>query len=118
MIINIETTDFKFKELFIKKLENLEILLDLNKSDPIKAIQNLKKIYNIYHHYLVKKNKLENKRENQKGFLDKNIENDNIPSSQILISKKEFSQLNIKNKYYLNFILKNILKIFHPFELF
>ena len=103
MIINIETTDFKFKELFIKKLENLEILLDLNKSDPIKAIQNLKKIYNIYHHYLVKKNKLENKRENQKGFLDKNIENDNIPSSQILISKKEFSQLNIKNKYYIIF---------------
>ena len=105
MTINTKNDDFKFDETFIKKLDNLEIILHFYKNDPIKAIHDLNKLYYNYQQYTIKKNKKEVKEINKKGFgkiyYDKNKKNNlyNIPKNQIIINKNQIRNLNITKKY-------------------
>ena len=107
MTINTKTNDFQFDKMFAEKLENLDIILKLYKISPIKALQNLIKLYNSYQSYITKKSKNEameiSKRNNKKHFELQKNELDNIPKNQMIIDKKGIKYLNITNKYYIIF---------------
>ena len=47
MILNIKDIDFEFKQVFLNKIENLIIILELYKSNPLTLIQDLKYMMNI-----------------------------------------------------------------------
>ena len=105
MTINTKTNDFQFDKMFAEKLENLDIILKLYKISPIKALQNLIKLYNSYQSYITKKSKNEameiSKRNNKKHFDLQKKELDNIPKNQMIIDKNGIKYLNITNKYYI-----------------
>ena len=72
MIINTKNDDFNFINTFSQKIENLEIILQIYKSDPLKSIKNLNSIYNNYQQYLISKNKnksIDIKKKNLKIYL-------------------------------------------------
>ena len=91
MILNLKDKDFDFKQVFVKKLENLQIILELYKSNPLTAIQNLNKIYNEYNKHISgnKKNNINN---------DKNLKEMEIPKNQN-ITIKDINKLNIDHKF-------------------
>ena len=104
MIINTKSDGFDFKSIFSRKIENLEIILELYKSSPLEAIQNLNSIYNEYNQYLINKNKSaminSNKKNlNKKNALEEEKDIDEIPKNKQLISIKDINRLNINNKY-------------------
>ena len=103
-IINTKTDEFDFKATFSKKIENLEIILELYKSNPLESIQNLNGIYNEYNKYLINKNKSvfnnnSNKNSNIKNTLGGKNEVEQFTKKQQIISKKDIKRLNINNKY-------------------
>ena len=111
MTMNIAEENFKFDEVFIRKLDYLEIILQLYKGDPFEAVNNLNKLYSEYQQYLIAKNKNEVTEMARRGYR-KNSEDetkkndiDNIPKNQRIINKKEISDLNIVNKYFIFFYI-------------
>ena len=122
MIINTKSDDFDFKYIFSQKIENLEIILELYKSSPLEAIQNLNLIYSEYNKYLINKNKnaiLNNNKKylNKKSYKEDKNNMENIPKHQQLISMKDIKRLNINNKYQIVLIILLII-IFIVFILF
>ena len=104
MIINTKYDGFDFKANFSKKIENLEIILELYKSSPLEAIQNLNLIYNEYNQYLISKNKSaiinSNKKNiNKKNSLEEEKDIDDVPKNKQLVTIKDVNRLNINNKY-------------------
>ena len=53
---------FDFSETFSKKINNLKLILELYKVDPLRSIEKLNKIYNYYSSFLSKKNNIINKK--------------------------------------------------------
>ena len=102
MILNSKENDFNFKKVFLKKIENLQIILELYKSNPLTAIQNLNKIYTEYNKYILgnKKNNINNnsvkKNENN---LKENRKEMTIPKNQQNITKKDIHKLNLNHKF-------------------
>ena len=117
MTINLKSDNFNFSVSFSKKIENLEIILEIYKDDPIKAIQNLTVIYNKYQKYLKEKNKNKfiylSKKSYKKNsnFENKKNELDNIPKNQRLVSGKDLLNLKLTVKYFLVLIIVLILLI-------
>jgi len=58
MILNIKDIDFEFKQVFLNKIENLIIILELYKSNPLTLIQDLKYMMNIASIYQAIKRKI------------------------------------------------------------
>ena len=114
MIINNKTDEFNFRDLFKKKLDNLEIMLQLNNEETLKSIINLTNIYNDYQLYLSKKNKNEAKEMGKRGYrknMDESKKKDefeNIPKNQRIVEKNKIRKFY--NAYI--YILMNLLIIF------
>ena len=112
MTINTKNDNFNYLEIFLKKIEILQIILQIYNGDPIKAVQNLNSIYYDYQQYLTTQNKNINMSDiNKKGykkisnFENKKNEMDNIPKNQIIITKKNIRNLHIITYYLISFIL-------------
>ena len=116
MTINSKTEGFDFNLTFTKKIDNLEIVLELYKSSPLEAIQNLNILYNDYNQYLINKNKTALMESNKKNLNRKSTElkkgMDKIPKDQQIISRKDIDKLKINNKYeYVLFLMVAIILI-------
>ena len=102
MILNLKDKDFDFKQVFAKKLENLQIILELYKSNPLTAIQNLNKIYYEYNKYRKdnKQNNINNNsiKKNDK-YLKENKKDKDIPKNQQNITIKDINKLNIHHNF-------------------
>ena len=110
MIINKKSDGFDFKNTFTKKIENLDIILELYKSSPFEAVQNLNGIYNEYNQFLINKNKNANinnnkKNINKKNYVDEENEFDEMSKTQQIITLKDINKLNISNKYIITLII-------------
>ena len=97
MIMNIKSDEFNFNEIFSKKLENLESILNFYNSDPIKGMHNLNSLYSGYQQYLSTKNKniSENKKNYKKIEENKKNELDDVPKNQRIINRKDVKSLRI-----------------------
>ena len=100
--INIKDDDFEFCETFTKKIENLESLLEIYKVNPLESINNLNSLYEKYKQYL-------NKNNSNNNLIINIIENEkdekDLQKSQIEVTRKNISKLNINKKYILYFLL-------------
>ena len=111
MTMTVNENNFNFNEIFTKKLDNLEIILQLYKGDPLQAVQKLNIIYNEYQQHLTTKNKNEAIEMSRKGYRKnsedetKKDEIDNIPKNQRIINKKEIRDLNVVSKYFIFFYI-------------
>ena len=117
IIITIETKNegFDFKDTFNKKINNLEIILELYKGNPLDAIQDLNVIYNEYNAYITNKNKVNIHDVNKKNL--KKSEDDNFFKHQQKITQKDIVNLNLNKKYiyFLFFLILIVLIIFFFF---
>ena len=117
MTMNTKNDDFNFDEVFTKKLDNLEIIISLYNGDPLTAIQNLNTIYTEYQQYLNAINKNEQMEMAKRGYRknsdeeNKKNEINNIPKNQRIVSKKDFKNLNIVNKYLIIFYIILLITI-------
>ena len=114
MTINIKNEDFIFSEVYTKKIENLETILQFYKKEPSKSIQNLNIIYNKYHLYLTTKNKNHAFDINKKNYkkienADKRNELDNIPKNQRIITKKNVRTLGLTFYYLFLYFFNSLL---------
>jgi hypothetical protein len=117
IIITIESKSdgFDFKDTFSKKINNLEIILELYKGNPLDAIQDLNVIYNEYNAYITNKNKVNIHDVNKKNL--KKSEDDNFFKHQQKITQKDIVNLNLNKKYiyFLFFLILIVLIIFFFF---
>ena len=116
MRMNVKNDDFKFDETFTKKLDNLEVILQLF-NEPLKAVNKLTKLYTEYQQYLTNKNKNEAMEMGKRGYR-KNIEEENkknemynVPKNQRIINKNEIKNLKIVSKYLIIFYLSVLITI-------
>ena len=58
MTMNLKNDDFSFNTSFSKKIDNLQTILQFYNADPVKAVQELNKIYNDYQQSITSKNKI------------------------------------------------------------
>ena len=114
MTINLKNDDFSFSATFLKKIENLQCILQFDINDPIKGVQNLNNIYSDYQTYLTNKNKtnaIDANKKNYKKLIDNNKKNefDNIPKNEKIMTKKDVIALGItfiyRFTYYFNFFI-------------
>ena len=118
MTINSKEEGFDFNSMFTKKIDNLEIVLELYKSSPLEAIQNLNILYNDYNQYLIYRNRIALIDSNKKNLNKKNSELkkgiDKIPKEKQIISRKDIYKLKINNKYeYVLFLILAIILIIY-----
>ena len=117
IIITIESKNegFDFKDTFNKKINNLEIILELYKGNPLDAIQDLNVIYNEYNAYITNKNKVNIHDVNKKNL--KKSEDDNFFKHQQKITQKDIVNLNLNKRYiyFLFFLILIVLIIFFFF---
>ena len=123
MTINSKTEGFDFNFIFTKKIDNLEIVLELYKSSPLEAIQNLNILYNDYNQYLINRNKLAMMDSNKKSLIKMNSDSnkgmEEIPKEQQIISRKDIDKLKINSKYeYVLFLMLAVILIIYLTFLF
>ena len=102
MTINIKSDDFNFSELFLKKIEYLESIIQFYNSDPIKNVQNLNALYNNYQQFLTTKNRNSSetyKKNYKKIDEEKKNELDNVPKNQRIIKRQDIKILGITFKF-------------------
>ena len=118
IIVTIESKSdgFDFKDTFNKKINNLEVVLELYKGNPLDAIQDLNVIYNEYNAYITNKNKV-NIHDLNKKSLNKKNEDDNFLNNHQKITQKDIINLNLNNKYIyaLFFLILIVLVIYAIF---
>jgi len=121
MTINFKNDDFSFSKTFLKKIENLQSILQFDINDPIKGVQNLNNLYFDYQAYLTTKNKskvTDFNKKNYKKLINDNKKNelDDIPKNEKIMTKKEVIALGItfiyRFIYYFNFLMFVIFYIF------
>ena len=114
MITNSNNHKFDFKSNFMKKIEYLEIILDLYKSNPLDAIHNLNILYYDYNQYLLSQNKNNTIDYNKKSLKNIKKEKYVIPKIHKTISRKDINKLKINKKFIfiLNLIILLIIIIF------
>ena len=85
MNLNNKIDDFKFNEMFSKKIDNLESIINLYNESPKQPLQNLTDIYNNYQQFLIIKKKKEAREAEKRGYkmkyeqkvdMDETIEKD------------------------------------------
>ena len=102
MTINIKSDEFNFSELFLKKIEYLESILEFYNSDPIKNVQNLNTLYNNYQQYLNSKNKnnsSEMYRKNYKKIEEEKKNKLEVPKNHRIMNRKDVRTLGITFKF-------------------
>ena len=117
MIKNFKNDDYNFSQLYLKKIENLEIVLKIYIENPVKVIQNINSLYNNYQKIVNKKTKKDiNNINNKEG--KKNIEKENkkdeldtVPINQRIFTRNDIRKLNIIYYYFLFFIFLCLLVI-------
>ena len=112
MIINTKDEEFNFCEIFAKKIENLEAILEIYKVNPFECVKSLNEIYNDYNKYLNKKNELTNGKLYiiGKRNIKKKNEKFEIPKHHRIINRNDISKLNLNN-YYIYFLISIIILI-------
>ena len=100
MTMNLKNDDFSFNTSFSKKIDILQTILQFYNSDPVKAVQELNKIYNDYQQSITSKNKNNASDMNKKNYKkiieeDKKNELDNVPKNQQIINRKDVKSLGI-----------------------
>ena len=114
MIKNMKEEKFNFSELFLKKIENLEIILKIYTDAPFNAIQNLNTLYNTYLEYNTNANnqtenhKNNKTKKNRKKIIEeynKKDELDIVPINQRIFNKQDIRKLYIMYYYFLFFII-------------
>ena len=100
MTMNAKNDSFNFYETYLKKIENLEAILQFYKTSATKTVQKLNDIYNKYQHYLTSKKKSnanDMNKKNYKKIADNNNKNelDDIPKNQRIITRKDVKSLGI-----------------------
>ena len=96
--IELKTDGYDFKESFNKKIDDLEIILELYKGNPLDAVQDLNVIYNEYNQFITNKNKA-NIHDLGKKSLNKKNEDVNYLKKQQMITQKDIVNLNLNKKY-------------------
>ena len=107
MTINNKDDKYNFFTEFSKKIENLNIILEIYNENPIKAVQDLISSYNKYGKYLLKKkrniyydiNKKFNKKMTETQLEDEIFSE--VPKHQQIIQSNEFGKLYIMLHYYI-----------------
>ena len=105
MTITITNDKLNFTTIFLKKISNLEAILQFYKVDPIKIIKNLNSLYDNYQKILSSRTKKIYINKNDcKKVLNKDEANDldNIPKHHQIITRKDIKVLKI------NFIFMHI----------
>ena len=119
MTINIKNDSFNFSAIFLKKIENLEIILQFYSIDPIIIVKKLNSLYSNYQQIISsKKHRIDNNNKNRKNMInDKDDEFDNIPQHQKVLTKKDvkYLKVNIMYRYIYYFNLFLILCIYFGF---
>jgi len=104
MTMKVKNEEFNIASTLLKKIENLEIILEFYNENPIDAIQNINKIYN-YQQYLISKNKNKtndtNKNNLQKALEENEL--DQVPKTQRILTRNNIKKLNITFKYIFSF---------------
>ena len=103
LIMNEKNDNFSFSEAYLKKIENLEEILQFYKASPAKTINNLNNLYNNYQKYLTKNkwniNDMIKKKYKKINIDNKKKELENIPKNQRIISIKDVKSLGITYKF-------------------
>ena len=119
MTLNINNDKFNFNAIFLKKIDNLEIILQFYIIDPIIIVRKLNALYSNYQQFISSnKKRIDINNKNHKNMMiDKDNELDNIPRHQIVLTNKDskYFKANIIYRYiyYLNlFLILSILFMF------
>ena len=113
MIKNIDSDKFKFKfsSVFFKKIENLEIILEIYTGNQTQAVKNLTELYNNYQKYTIEQNKINinnMSKQDYKKLLEeefKKDELDTVPKNQRIYKTKDLRKLYIMYYYCLFFAI-------------
>ena len=111
MIRNIKEEKFNFSELFLKKIENIEIILKIYSDAPFNAIQNLNTLYNEYQKYatyLTENHKNNKSNKKYKKIIEEENDKDEldiVPINQRIFNKQDIRKLYIMYYYFLFFII-------------
>jgi hypothetical protein len=119
MTININNDNFNFSSIFLKKLDNLEIILQFYNIVPIIIIKKLNSLYSNYQQFISSnKKRIDVYNKKRKNMInDKDNEFDNIPKHQIVLTKKDVKFLKV-NAMYRYIYYFNLLLIFCMFSMF
>ena len=111
MTLNNKIDDFKFNEMFSKKIDNLENIINLYIESPKESLQNLSDIYNNYQTFLINKKKKEAREAEKRGYRMKYeqkikmTETEEVPKSQRILNKNNVRQLRILTKYLITYLI-------------
>jgi hypothetical protein len=111
MTLNNKIDDFKFNEMFSKKIDNLESIINLYIESPKQSLQNLNVIYNNYQTFLINKKKKEAREAEKRGYRMKYeqkikmTETEEVPKSQRILNKNNVRQLRILTKYLITYLI-------------
>ena len=118
MNLNNKIDDFKFNEMFSKKIDNLESIINLYNESPKQPLQNLTDIYNNYQQFLIIKKKKEAREAEKRGYrmkYEQKIdmdETEEVPKSQRILNKKNVRQLKILGRYLITYLILIIIATF------
>ena len=111
MIKNSKNDNFNFSELFLEKIKNLEIILNIYIENPLKAIKELNDLYGRHHKFVGRviegRMNTYSKKQNQKILEEEKNKDelDMVPNTQQIFKRKDIRKLNILYYYLLFFIL-------------
>ena len=107
MTLNNKDEKFNFFKEFSKKIENLNIILEIYKNNPIKAVHSLISSYNKYGKYILSKKRnmyIDLNKKFNKKYTESQIVDDifsEVPKHQQIIQVNEISKLYIMLNYYI-----------------
>jgi len=119
MTINLKNDNFNFSAIFLKKLDNLEIILQFYIIDPIIIVRKLNALYSNYQQFISsnKKRININNKEHKNMINSKDLELENILKNQVVLTNKDDNllKMNIIYKYIYYFNLLLIICIYFIF---
>ena len=107
MTLNNKDEKFNFFKEFSTKIENLNIILEIYKNNPIKAVHSLISSYNKYGKYILSKKRnmyIDLNKKFNKKYTESQIVDDifsEVPKHQQIIQVNEISKLYIMLNYYI-----------------
>ena len=110
MIKNSKDDNFNFSEIFLQKIKNLEIILNIYYENPFKALKDLNDLYNKHNKFTSRaiKNQISyTKKKEYKKIIEEEKnkdELDTVPKNQKVFRRRDIRKLNIMY-YYLFFLI-------------
>ena len=111
MVKNYKNDKFDFSKLFLEKIENLEIILNIYAANPLKAMQNLNSLYNKYQKVKTCPSKVNTHKitkKDYKKFIEKENKKDEldmVPINQRIFKIDDIRKLNIIYYYFLFYFI-------------